>query len=130
VLQSNVEDISASRASADRELIEKKSVIDSVGIELIELGNTLGHLNELVESLKSNLDKVSCERDHLQEEIMILEGKVQTAYALANETAAIAAEAQEVLLDMNTVYLNLFSFDRQPFDGVFFAPSPCQNADS
>ena len=130
MLQSNVEDISAARASADRELIEKKSVIDSLENELIELGNTLGHLNELVESLKSNLDKVSCESDHLQEEIMILEGKVQTAYALANETAAIAAEAQEVLLDMNTVYLNLFSFDRQPFDGVFFAPSPCQNADS
>ncbi|KAJ8441863.1 hypothetical protein Cgig2_034122 [Carnegiea gigantea] len=88
VLQSNVEDISAARASVDRELIEKKS--------LLELGNTLGHLNELVESLKSNLDKVSCERDHLQKEIMILEGKVETTYALANENAAIAAEAQEI----------------------------------
>ncbi|KAJ8431312.1 hypothetical protein Cgig2_032302 [Carnegiea gigantea] len=88
VLQSNVEDISAARASVDRELIEKKS--------LLELGNILGHLNELVESLKSNLDKVRCERDHLQKEIMILEGKVETAYALANENAAITAEAQEI----------------------------------
>ncbi|KAJ8441930.1 hypothetical protein Cgig2_020075 [Carnegiea gigantea] len=95
-LQSYVEDISAARASADRELIEKRSVIDSLENELLEMGNTLGQLNELVESVKSNLDEVSSERDHLQKEIMILEGKVETAYALADENAAIAAEAQEI----------------------------------
>ncbi|KAJ8428830.1 hypothetical protein Cgig2_005895 [Carnegiea gigantea] len=95
-LPSNVEDMSPARASADRELIEKRSVIDSLENELLELGNTLGHLNELVESLKSNLDEVSNKRCHLQKEIMILEGKVETAYALADENAAIAAEAQEL----------------------------------
>lgn len=95
-LQSYVEDISAARSFVDRELIEKRSVIDSLENELLEMGNTLGQLNELVKSLKSNLDKVSSERDHLQKEIMILEGKVETAYAFADENAAIAVEAQEI----------------------------------
>jgi len=126
-LRSYVEDISTARASADRELIEKRNVIDSLENELIEMGNTLGQLNELVESLKSSLDEVSSERDHLQKEIVILEEKVKTAHALAEENEAIAAEAQEVLLDLSLVYLNLFSLDRQAFDG---SPPPGQNADS
>ncbi|XP_021738486.1 kinesin-like protein KIN-12F [Chenopodium quinoa] len=96
LLRSQVEDMQAARSSLERELSEKKSIIDSLENELLEMGNTLGHVDDLVESLKSNLNEVNNEKDQLQEERQNLEGKVETANALAEENEAIAAEAQQI----------------------------------
>ncbi|KAL9238163.1 hypothetical protein vseg_012628 [Gypsophila vaccaria] len=96
VLKSHVEDIMVARSSIERELCEKKNVIDSLEYELLEMGSTLGQMNDLVESLRSSLDVVNKEKDHLCEELLILEGKLETAHALAEESEAIAAEAREI----------------------------------
>ncbi|CAO2815149.1 unnamed protein product [Amaranthus hypochondriacus] len=95
-LRIQVEDIMAANSSLETELSEKKSMIDSLENELLEMGNTLGHVNELVESLKSKLNEVNNEKDQLQKELLVLEGKVETAHALAEENEAVAAEAQEI----------------------------------
>ncbi|KAK9691156.1 hypothetical protein RND81_09G179600 [Saponaria officinalis] len=96
VLKSHVNDIMAARSSAERQLCEKTNVIDSLEYELLEMGNTLAQMNDLVESLKSNLNDVNCEKDHLRQELFILEGKLETAQALAGESEAIAVESQQI----------------------------------
>ncbi|XP_074292924.1 kinesin-like protein KIN-12D isoform X2 [Silene latifolia] len=95
-LKSRVEEIMAAKTSFERETCEKRSAIDSLENELLEMGNTLGQMNNLVESLKSNLADVNSEKDHLQKELLILEGKLETAHALAGENEAIAVEAQQI----------------------------------
>ncbi|XP_021851306.2 kinesin-like protein KIN-12D [Spinacia oleracea] len=96
VLKSQVEDLMAARSSLESELSEKKSIIDDLENELLEMGHTLGRVNDLVESLKRNLNEVNTEKDQLQEELLNLEGKVETAHALAEENEAVAAEAREI----------------------------------
>ena len=104
LLRIQVEDIMAENSSLETELSEKKSIIDNLENELLEMGNTLGHVNELVESLKSKLNEVNDEKDQLQKELLVLEGKVETAHALAEENEAVAAEAQEVIVDISTFH--------------------------
>lgn len=95
-LRVHIEDALAAKSSLEEELTEKKNMTESLEMELSEMSNALGQMNDLIESLRSNMNELASERDLLQDEEHIWKEKLERAQALADENEAIAMEARQV----------------------------------
>lgn len=84
------------RNSMEKELIETRIKIENLEMEVAEMETALAQMSETTESLKSNLDTVTCQRDELEGKVLILTKELEMARALAEENEGIAIEAQEV----------------------------------
>lgn len=95
-LTAKMEDTLKAKRSIEEELIERTKENESLEMEVIELGRALDQMNNLIESLKSNLNSVTHERDDLHAEILILKEELEIAQAVAEENETIAMEARQV----------------------------------
>ncbi|XP_023879431.2 kinesin-like protein KIN-12D [Quercus suber] len=84
------------KSSLEEELTEKSKINERLEIELSEMSNALGQMNDSIESLMSNMNELVSERDLLQVEVHNWKGKLERAQALADENEAIAMEAQQI----------------------------------
>lgn len=91
------------RNSMDKELVGARIKIENLELEVAEMDMALVKLNETTESLKSNLDIVTSQRDELSDKVFTLTRELEMARALADENEAIATEAQEVKLILISV---------------------------
>lgn len=97
-LRSQLQDALVAKSKVEEELTEKKNVNESLEMEIFEMGNALDEMNDLMESLKSNLNETAYEKDHLQVKVLALEKKLVTKEARIEENEAKAKEAQQVWL--------------------------------
>ncbi|KAM4098807.1 hypothetical protein ACJW30_07G107100, partial [Castanea mollissima] len=84
------------KSSLEEELTEKRKINEHLEIELSEMSNALGQMNDSIESLMSNMNELGRERDLLQVEVHNWKGKLERAQTLADENEAIAKEAQQI----------------------------------
>lgn len=84
------------RNSMDKELKEARIKIENLELEVAEMDMALVNLNKTTESLKSNLDTVTGQRDELDSKVYTLTTELEMARSLAEENEAIATEAREV----------------------------------
>ena len=57
-LTSHVEEMLAAKVTLERELTEKKKIVESLEIEIVDMENCIGQMNASIESLKSELVEV------------------------------------------------------------------------
>ncbi|CAN1806259.1 Kinesin-like protein KIN-12C [Linum perenne] len=95
-----LKDLYLSKSEAEERLAEEKEVVKGLEEEILHL--TFSTESRLCyEGLQEDLRKMTCERDHLREEINSLNDKLEVAYGLADENEAIAVEAQQELEEQN-----------------------------
>lgn len=104
-LKTQIENVLVGKCSIEEELSEKRKLTEDLEMELLEVGNQLSQMNDLIEFLKSNLNELTSERDQLQMEVCSVKEKLGTLEALAEENEANLMEAQQVfsvcqLMDM------------------------------
>lgn len=104
-LKTQIENGLVGKCSIEEELSEKRKLTEDLEMELLEVGNQLSQMNDLIEFLKSNLNELTSERDQLQMEVCSVKEKLGTLEALAEENEANLMEAQQVfsicqLMDM------------------------------
>ncbi|GAB2250392.1 hypothetical protein Droror1_Dr00016642 [Drosera rotundifolia] len=97
-LRSCIDQIAAQKVLIENELTEKRKVIDTLETELCAMEKNLDQVSNLNESLKSSLDEVTCERHQL----LVMEKKLETALALAEQNEAMAVEAQQIAASRST----------------------------
>lgn len=97
-LVASLEDGLKARKSMDEELIERRKVTENLETERAEMEIALGEMNTMIESLKSNLNTVTVERDYLHAKMLVLKKKLEITRIRAEQNGALAAEAQEVVL--------------------------------
>lgn len=90
------QDAMNARNSMDKELAGARIKIENLELEIAEMDMALVKLNKTTESLKSNLDTVTSQRDELDDKVFTLTRELEMARAMADENEAIATEAQEV----------------------------------
>ncbi|CAH8358439.1 unnamed protein product [Eruca vesicaria subsp. sativa] len=90
------EDLLAEKSSLEEELVQIKKVSESMEMELFNLRNALGQLNDKVEFTQSKLDETSDERDNLQDEVLYLTEELGKMKAEAKELEVRYIEAQEI----------------------------------
>ncbi|CAN0855136.1 Kinesin-like protein KIN-12E [Linum grandiflorum] len=92
-----LKDLYLSKSEAEERLAEEKEVVKGLEEEILNLtastDSRLCFSNELQEELRN----ITCERDHLREEISSLNDKLEVAYGLADENEAIAVEVRQEL---------------------------------
>ena len=96
------------KSSLEEELTEKSKINERLEIELSEMSNALGQMNDSIESLMSNMNELGSERDLLQVEVHNWKGKLERAQALADENEAIAMEAQQVQASLTIKLREIF----------------------
>ncbi|KAL9251404.1 Kinesin-like protein [Drosera capensis] len=101
-LRSSIDQIAAQKVLIENELTEKRKVIDTLETELCAMEKNLDQVNNLNESLKSSLDEVTCERHQLHDQLLLMEKKLETALALAEQNEAMAVEAQQIAASRST----------------------------
>ncbi|GAB2267273.1 hypothetical protein Dimus_002259 [Dionaea muscipula] len=101
-LRSHIDQFAAEKVLTDCELIDKRKVVDRLEMELCEMEQTLNQINNLNESLKSDLNEVMCERVQLHDQLLVMEEKLETALALAEQNDAMATEAQQIAASRST----------------------------
>ncbi|XP_057787421.1 kinesin-like protein KIN-12D [Salvia miltiorrhiza] len=84
------------RNSMEKELVEARIKIENLELEVAEMDMALVNLNKTTESLKSNLDTVTGQRDELDCKVFTLTNELEMARSLAEENEAIATEAREI----------------------------------
>ncbi|CAN1151037.1 Kinesin-like protein KIN-12C [Linum perenne] len=95
-----LKDLYLSKSEAEERLAEEKEVVKGLEEEILHLtSSTESRL--CYEGLQEDLRKMTCERDHLREEINSLNDKLEVAYGLADENEAIAVEARQELEEQN-----------------------------
>ncbi|XP_050363080.1 kinesin-like protein KIN-12D [Argentina anserina] len=95
-LRARIEGLLDAHRSVEKELTKKKKIIESLKLEVLEMSNTLGHMNDSNESLRSNLNELASERDLLQIEMLNLKENLETEQARADEFEVIANETQQI----------------------------------
>ncbi|XP_052194542.1 kinesin-like protein KIN-12D [Diospyros lotus] len=95
-LTANIKDAVESKRSIEEELSERRKVNQTLEMELLEVGISLGEMNNSIESLKSDLDAITSERNDLHTEVQFLKKKAEMAEALADEKDAVFMEAQQI----------------------------------
>ncbi|KAI3446035.1 hypothetical protein Pfo_002700 [Paulownia fortunei] len=95
-LLAGAKDALDARNSMEKELIETRIKIENLEMEVAEMEMALAQMSKTIESLKSNLDIVTCQRDELEGKVHILTRELEMARALAEENEAVAIEAQEI----------------------------------
>ena len=107
-LRACFEDALATKSSLEEELTYKRKITESLEMELSEMSNALGQMNDSIESLRSNMNEPASERDLLQVEVHSLKGELERAQALADENEAIATEAQQVQASLIIKHCEIF----------------------
>nr|QWT43324.1 kinesin-like protein KIN12C [Citrullus lanatus] len=95
-LKTQIENVLVGKCSIEEELSEKRKLTEDLEMELLEVGNQLSQMNDLIEFLKSNLNELTSERDQLQMEVCSVKEKLGTLEALAEENEANLMEAQQI----------------------------------
>ncbi|KAL0707268.1 hypothetical protein Bca4012_073694 [Brassica carinata] len=95
-IRAEAEDLLAEKSSLEEELIQTKKVSESMEMELFNLRNALGQLNDRVESTQSKLDETIDERDNLQDEVLYVTEELGKMKAEAKELEVRIIEAQEI----------------------------------
>ncbi|KAL1192271.1 Kinesin-like protein KIN-12D [Cardamine amara subsp. amara] len=86
----------AEKKSLEEELIQTKKVSESMEMELFNLRNALGQLNNTVEFTQKKLNETIDDRDNLQDEILYLKEEFGKMKAEAKEIELRYIEAQEI----------------------------------
>ncbi|XP_011088306.1 kinesin-like protein KIN-12D [Sesamum indicum] len=95
-LLAGAKDALDARNSVEKELLETRIKLENLEMEVCKMETALSQMSKTTESLKSNMDTVTFERDELQSKVLTLTKELELARALAEENEAIAAEAQEI----------------------------------
>ncbi|OVA13546.1 Kinesin [Macleaya cordata] len=92
-----VNDLFAKKDDAEEQLEEKKEVIKSLEEEILRMAFSVEEkILSSIEDIEDELRTVTNERDHLREEVISLNDKLEMANALADENEARAVEARQV----------------------------------
>uniref|UniRef100_A0A1J3CW79 Phragmoplast orienting kinesin 2 n=1 Tax=Noccaea caerulescens TaxID=107243 RepID=A0A1J3CW79_NOCCA len=95
-IRAEAEDLLAGKSSIELELIQTKKVSESMEMELLNLRNALGQLNDTVEFTQSKLNETVDDRDNLQDEVLYLKEELGKMKAEAREIESRYTEAQEI----------------------------------
>lgn len=97
-LVASMKDAVEAKKSMEEELLEKSKVSEDLEKEVAQMGIALAEMNTAFESLRSNLDYVTDERDDLRETLHVLKKELEREKAISEENEALVAEAQEVMM--------------------------------
>ncbi|XP_024015333.1 kinesin-like protein KIN-12D [Eutrema salsugineum] len=95
-IRAEAEYLLAEKNSLEEELIQTKKVSESMEMELFNLRNALGELNDTVEFNQSKLKETMVDRDSLQDEVLYLKEEVGKMNAEARKIEVRYIEAQEI----------------------------------
>ncbi|KAI3769831.1 hypothetical protein L6452_00945 [Arctium lappa] len=95
LLTENVEDTRKAKESTKEQLAEIMKAKESLDIEILELETVLDKNNTLIESLKGDLETITCEKSDLHAELLRARKEVEMAQAQAEEHEAIAMKAKQ-----------------------------------
>lgn len=99
-LLAGAQDALDTRNSVEKELLETRTKLENLETEVAEMELALAQMNKTTESLKRNLETVTCQRDELESKVLNFTKDLEMARALAEENEGIAIEAQEVILSL------------------------------
>lgn len=97
-LAASVKDAIETKKSMEEELIERSKLSEDLEKEVAQMGTALAEMNTAFQSLNSNLNDVTDERDDLRETLLVLEKELEREKAISEENEALTAEAQEVMM--------------------------------
>lgn len=97
-LLAGAKEASDANSSMENEMKEIMIKAENMEMEVAEMEMALAQMSKATESLKIDLDTVTCHRDELQDKVLFLTKDLEMARALAEENEAIVVEAQEVIL--------------------------------
>ncbi|KAL9174096.1 hypothetical protein ABFS82_02G030000 [Erythranthe guttata] len=95
-LLAGAKDALDAKKSMEKEMMETRMKTENLEMEVCEMEKSLAQMNKTTESLRNNLDTVTCQRDELDDKVLSLTKELEMAKALAEENEAIAVEAQEI----------------------------------
>ncbi|KAL5855677.1 hypothetical protein ACOSQ4_005479 [Xanthoceras sorbifolium] len=95
-LRARIEDTMAAKTSIQEELTERMKTNESLEVEVEEMGNALGQMNDTIESLRCHLNELMSEREHLHLELLTLNEKLEREQLRAEKNEATALEAQQL----------------------------------
>ncbi|GER50419.1 kinesin motor family protein [Striga asiatica] len=95
-LLDGVKEALEAKNSMEKELLETRTNIKNLEMEVGEMEMALDQMSKTTELLKCNLASATCQRDELEDRVDILTRELEMARNLAGENEAIAAEAQEL----------------------------------
>ncbi|CAH9125833.1 unnamed protein product [Cuscuta epithymum] len=95
-LLDSIKDAVEERASMQEELMEKSKLCENLENEFSGMESALREMNNEIESLKINLNLITCERDELSQELAVLKRELEMERALAEENEVVAVEAKEL----------------------------------
>ncbi|CAK8563854.1 unnamed protein product [Lathyrus sativus] len=95
-LRNLLKELYADKTETEGQLDEHKEVIKGLEKEIANLSASLENQSlSLFQSIEDELNQVMMERDHLHEEVRVLNDKLEMAYFLVDEKEAIAIEARQ-----------------------------------
>ncbi|XP_068655925.1 kinesin-like protein KIN-12D isoform X2 [Aristolochia californica] len=94
--KSQMEDLLVAKSSIEEELEDKNKIAERLEVQILQMAASLGQMSELSEGLKSDLSKVTHERDSLEADVLTLKDQLEIAQSLAEENEAIAAETRQM----------------------------------
>ncbi|KAK0583126.1 hypothetical protein LWI29_033600 [Acer saccharum] len=103
-LGAHIEDTSAAKTSINEELIERVKINKSLELEVEEMGNAIGQMNDTIESLRNHLNELTSESDHLHLELFSLNKRREREQLRAKENEATALESQQ-LAESRKIYV-------------------------
>ncbi|PIA37973.1 hypothetical protein AQUCO_02900076v1 [Aquilegia coerulea] len=91
-----IDNLKIKKNIVEEQLEEQKDVVKGLEKEILRLASSIEE-NEIssIEDIEDDLRRVTAERDHLQEEVVSLNDRLEMAKALADEKEAIAVEARQ-----------------------------------
>ncbi|KAG7631785.1 P-loop containing nucleoside triphosphate hydrolase [Arabidopsis suecica] len=95
-IRAEAEDLLAEKCSLEEEMIQTKKVSESMEMELFNLRNALGQLNDTVAFTQRKLNDAIDERDNLQDEVLNLKEEFGKMKSEAKEMEARYIEAQQI----------------------------------
>ncbi|KAL7118896.1 hypothetical protein ACP275_02G029800 [Erythranthe tilingii] len=95
-LLAGAKDALDAKKSMEKEMMKTRMKTENLEMEVCEMEKSLAQMNKTTESLRNDLDTVSCQRDELDDKVLSLTKELEMAKALAEENEAIAVEAQEI----------------------------------
>ncbi|EPS64519.1 hypothetical protein M569_10262 [Genlisea aurea] len=84
------------KASVQMELSEARLKIENLETEISEMETAMVQMSSTTESLKMELDAITCQRDDLDEKLCTKTEELKLARALAEDNETAALEAQEI----------------------------------
>lgn len=96
-LRAHLDDALTAKTSTEEELAERMKINENLEVEVAEMGNALGQMNDTIELLRSHLNELTEERDHLHLELQSMNEKLERVQLWAEENEATALEAQQVI---------------------------------